>query len=300
MSPAKHLWFTRGLGRSAFTALDRQTQGETFVWLLRPREGLVVGKVYTDGSLLDSDIRYEGWCAALGWTFVVLDPDGQVVAAAMGCPPAWVESIYGAELWALLKVAEVAMPSGVDVLADCQSVQVDSSRGIKSATAPKRRYARIWSQVQHLTDDGQSPMPVTWMPAHTAIHDVGVLIKSNGEALTSEDRQANAIADRQAKSAAAVRQVQRWLKEKFEREADEVAEMARWLAAVTLQANRFRLDDGTVVRDTTAKAEWRRKRGVKRKRASPNNTNTNPETGVERLLKTPRLAALRQRLLLKA
>ncbi len=143
-------------------------------------------------------------------------------------------------------------------------------------------------------------MPVTWMPAHTAIHDVGVLIKSNGETLTSEDWQANAIADRQAKSAAAVRQVQRWLKEKFEREADEVAEMARWLAAVTLQANRFRLDDGTVVRDTTAKAEWRRERGVKRKRANPNNTNTNPETGVERLLKTPRLAALRKRLLLKA
>ena len=87
-----------------------------------------------DGSLLDNDVRYEGWCAALGWAFVVLDPDGQVVAAAMGCPPAWVDSIYGAELWALLKVAEVAMPSGVDVLADCQSVQVDSSRGIKSAT----------------------------------------------------------------------------------------------------------------------------------------------------------------------
>ena len=66
-----------------------------------PTDGLLEGDVYTDGSLMDNEPAPEGSCRALGWSFVILGPDGEVVAAARGCPPAYIDTIYG---WAVQMV----------------------------------------------------------------------------------------------------------------------------------------------------------------------------------------------------
>ena len=50
--------------------------------------------------------------------------------------------------------------------------------------------------------DDEVGNPVDWMPAHTAVHDIGVKLKSNGEPLTESDRKMNDKADALAKSAA--------------------------------------------------------------------------------------------------
>eukprot|EP00973_Karenia_brevis_P012661 1717307-Karenia_brevis.AAC.1 len=68
-----------------------------------------------------------------------------MVAAAKGCPPTWISTIYGAELWAVQMVAVRAMPGAAKIIADCQSVQLDCHRGHKWATAPHRLYARVWA-----------------------------------------------------------------------------------------------------------------------------------------------------------
>ena len=39
---------------------------------------------------------------ALGWAFTIMTQDGEWVAAAHGLPPKWVDTIQGAELWAIL------------------------------------------------------------------------------------------------------------------------------------------------------------------------------------------------------
>eukprot|EP00973_Karenia_brevis_P014232 1937070-Karenia_brevis.AAC.1 len=102
MDSADLLWFTRALRPSPFAMLPRQQQEETFEWIKCPDGDLFDGMVYTDGSLMDNQSECEGRCRALGWSFIVTDADNKVTAAARGCPASWVETIYGAELWATL------------------------------------------------------------------------------------------------------------------------------------------------------------------------------------------------------
>ena len=75
--------------------------------------------------------------------------------------------------------------------------------------------------------------------------------------------------------------------------------MARWIARVTVKANSFDIGDGTVIRDSQASqgAARSRLRGRKRK-AGP--VTSIGERQTERLLKAPRLEALRARILAKS
>eukprot|EP00973_Karenia_brevis_P064966 9022290-Karenia_brevis.AAC.1 len=134
------------------------------------------------------------------------------------------------------------MPGAAVILTDCQSVQKDCGRDAKWAGAPSRRYARVWTTIASSTDDGEVPLQVVWMPAHTALHDVGVLHKSDGTPLSSHDRDANDRADRLAKSAAATHRVSLAIRKKIQHEAREVSEMIVWLAKATEYANHFLLD----------------------------------------------------------
>jgi len=84
---------------------------DTFVWVKRPAEGICsIGTVYTDGSLIDGSHELAGLCGRLGWAFVVIDQTGTVLSAAHGRPPGWVDSIQGAELWALSVAAAWCFP----------------------------------------------------------------------------------------------------------------------------------------------------------------------------------------------
>ena len=71
----------------------------TFHWHVEPSESLVSAVFYLDGSALDGpsdDLR------RCGWSFVAVDDEGIVVAAAYGATPPMVTDIGGAECWALL------------------------------------------------------------------------------------------------------------------------------------------------------------------------------------------------------
>ena len=150
------------------------------------------------------------------------------------------------------------------------------------------------------SDDGLSPIDITWMPAHTAEHDVGHLAKSNGELLSAIDRASNGKADLLAKAAAGVNRAPRGVRERIEAEAAELSHMAVWLARVTQEANHFPLD-GRFIRDSTAGSARLRKGGIKRKVISPSGSESTSAAKslcqVERMLKVPRLSALRDRIL---
>ena len=187
------------------------------------------------------------------------------------------------------------MPGASSIVSDCQSVQQDCGRGLKWASAPNRHYARSWVSIASATDEGENPVPITWMPAHTAEADVGHLVKSDGCTLTLQDRNANDKADLLAKAAAIGRRHSRTLRETIQREAAEVAGMAVWLAKATQHANHFPCDDGHV-RDSDAVA--RKQKGAKRK-CDALEALDKPGDSFERLLKIPRLEALRARVLAK-
>ena len=140
-----------------------------------------------------------------------------------------------------------------------------------------------------LDDDIGSP--VDWMPAHTAAHDIGIKCKSDGMPLTAGDRQANDRADSLAKSSARAARVSHQIRTQITQEAEDVSLMAAWLAEVTMLANHFPMN-GTWIRDTCAVAKASRRVGHKRKAET-----SEPESVCERLLKLPRIAALRQRVL---
>ena len=106
----------------------------------------------------------------------------------------------------------------------------------------------VWAVV----NDTAGPMQVVWMPAHTAAHDVGVRVKSDGTLLTAVDQRANDLADKLAKAAAAGRRFQEEVRRRLREEADQVTEMAVWLARVTVHANRFPVGPRETVRDSLA------------------------------------------------
>ena len=65
---------------------------DSFTWVVYPEGGLVRGKIYTDGSRLDGPSKL---LARNGWSFVALDTEGGITAAANGIPPNWVDDIPG-------------------------------------------------------------------------------------------------------------------------------------------------------------------------------------------------------------
>ena len=147
-------------------------------------------------------------------------------------------------------------------------------------------------------NDTAGPMQVVWMPAHTAAHDVGVRVKSDGTLLTAVDRRANDLADKLAKAAAAGRRFQEEVRRRLREEADQVTEMAVWLARVTVHANRFPVGPRETVRDSLAAVRpCAAGRAGKRKREAEPPEPPHPEAASERLWKLPRLAALRERVL---
>ena len=82
--------------------------------------------VYTDGSSIDAKLGLG--LEALGWAFAAFDADGTLIAAAFGVPPKDVNTIQGAELWAL-KQALTFVPSPGAIYVDCKTVVDGIRRG---------------------------------------------------------------------------------------------------------------------------------------------------------------------------
>ena len=109
--------------------------------VVRPREGMVVGEAYVDGSRLYAEHDLFGLVARIGFAFAIFDVAGDLIAAARGVPPWWIQGIHGAELYGLLEAVQAAMP-GSTFLSDCRSVVNGCANGLSWANAPTRRFAR--------------------------------------------------------------------------------------------------------------------------------------------------------------
>ena len=88
---------------------------------------------------MDNDPAFQGHCRALGSAFVILGPGGEVTAAAQGRPPAWVDTIYGAELWAVQMVTQHIFSGAARILTDCDSVRTGCGRDQKWGSAPAQK-----------------------------------------------------------------------------------------------------------------------------------------------------------------
>jgi hypothetical protein len=221
----------RALFPSVAAAVPPPKIEESFEWLVCPPAGTFCGTVYSDGSRLDGPTQL---LARNGWAFVVVDPQGHIVASASGATPDWVDDIPGAEAWALLQAASRAEP-GCAYRVDCEPCVKAVHRGRKWATSDRRPHARVYGLLFAALDDTDNDA-VVWMPAHTKSSDVGVLRLSNGESLTAVDRMGNAEADRLAKLAVEAHRVPKHIRDMVRDHDRLVEKTARWVAKATHEA----------------------------------------------------------------
>ena len=133
-----------------------------FHWKVEPSEPLVRGRFYLDGSALDGPSAVMMRC---GWSFVVVDDKGRVLAAAYGATPPWITDIGGAEAWALLQATASAFPFVCSFISDCK-VMVDGLKdGKRKALAGSSTHARVCALMFNAIED--LPLErIVWMPAH--------------------------------------------------------------------------------------------------------------------------------------
>ena len=74
-------------------ATGRAAGGDSFHWEVRPLDGWLSGKIYTDGSMIDGPPYFDGLCRRLGWSIVAMDQDGSITGSAYGATPAWVDTV---------------------------------------------------------------------------------------------------------------------------------------------------------------------------------------------------------------
>ena len=204
-------------------ATIRQPSSEaTFHWQLKPPDGTFSGTVYTDGSRLDGP---HNDLARLGWAFVVIDSENTITAMAYGVPPRWIDSIPGAEAWAILQAAMLAEP-GTSYKIDCQPCVTAIHKGRAHATAGHRPLARVFGLIFAAIDDAD-PNDFVWMPAHTKASDVGLKSLGDHTLLTEQDRELNGVADELAKKAVEEHRVPKELRELVHEQKAMVAKAAR-------------------------------------------------------------------------
>ena len=207
----------------------------TFIWVrwIDDSDSLdrsFLGAVYTDGSRI-----HDGHpdTLRLGWSFVVLDDTGHVIAAARGTPPSYVTDIPGAEAWAILQATAFARP-GCRFFSDCKPCVDAIAAGRAWACSAKRPLARVFGLLfDNMERAGLEPSAVVWVPAHTAAVAVGVLLRGDGRPLTANDRLGNALADNQAKLAAGQHAVSQEIVDLLKDFDSQTLAALKWLGCVT-------------------------------------------------------------------
>jgi len=205
---------------------------DTFVWVVMPPDGLVTGTIYTDGSRLDGKVAI---LAVNGWAFVAVDDNGTVTAIARVIPPPWITDIPGAEAWAVFQAARRRAPNA-PLRIDCEPCVTAIHRGLKWATAGRRKHARVNALLLTALDDTPNDL-VVWMPAHTTQKDIGVKKLGNGELLTGRDLATNGLADFHAKEMAGLVRVPKPTREQVLNYLGTVKEAARWVGEINYTAN---------------------------------------------------------------
>ena len=192
---AGHPAWERGLFARPALPLRRRGAVETLVWVVRPASLPIRGNVYTDGSFRDGFVPELG---REGWSFVILDDDGNVAASAYGIPPPWCNGIEGAEAWALYQALLYTLPCLSLYWTDCLPLLTAVMKGPVVASDPRNCLARIHGMIHTQLDEGTAGN-VGWMPAHLTDREIGVAVKSNDALVTVADLKGNTMADTLAK-----------------------------------------------------------------------------------------------------
>ncbi len=297
MAPLDRLLFTRAIMPSLVPMITQPADDATFVWIQRPsRTDMPDGVTYMDGSLLYGNHSLQGLASRTGWAAATYHHvTGELLAAAHGKPPAWLEGIHGAELWSLLQSFELAGLQN-QLRTDCMAVKTGALQSQSWANSPARLYGRAWGPVA-TAFEGTAGNRLAWMPAHCSKSQAGQKEMSNGCKVSDIDIAGNAFVDKWAKEAA---EAQAPPKQDFElilQRTQLLQSVARWIGVCTEAANHYpgsKDEKGRTVylRDSEAKPKALRKaKPVKRKR-SPS-----PQRRPGDLSKCPRWAALRERVL---
>ena len=241
--------WTRGLWPLQAQSVPKPPEEATFSWVKRPHDDCVDGILYTDGSLIDGLPDYGGLCGRLGWSFVAVNRQGRITASAHGSPPAWITTVYGAEVWALMMAASYALP-GTAFRTDCQAALRVFLRGSAFATAGQSYYARVWASLFAALDDQGADTDILWMPAHTGPDRLGIAKLSDGSLMTRTDQMANDLADELAKAAARQYRVPEVIRSRIAADQILARQLAMWVGQATAMANACPTTDGKTVRDS--------------------------------------------------
>ena len=169
------------------------------------------------------------------------------MCAAHGVPPKWVDSIQGAELWAVnMALQHVQCPE--KLYSDCDSVRLGAKKSLEWATSSKRRHARIWSTIA-LQIEGATEL-IQWMPAHTSEASIGERLCSDGVPVSGDLWSANQIVDMLAKQSADSVRLSQSFRSSFNFKEAKAFELAKYLGQVTFEANNHVSGDGKVIRDS--------------------------------------------------
>ena len=245
----------------------KQCKEETFEWEVEPVCGWFEGTVYPDGSLRDGKFAE---LARSGWSFVVIDDKGRIVAAANGVPPGWIVDIGGAEAWAIYQAARFAVPGRCRYISDSLTTVRALQAGIGACTAAGKKYARVYRLCSEELD-GTPPEMLIWMPAHKTKGQAARCLMSNGEVLTETHRDANDRADVLAKKAVEVHRVRKEEYELWVQTYEETQTAAKWIARATHEANNqaeypFQDSEAARWRSEAATAERRKAKYLRSKR----------------------------------
>ena len=201
LSPAQRdMLFSTGM-MAISIPVPAPPSSEHIQWLVPPPDHTPMHllKWYIDGSLIDPQTPFQRVGAGL-----VGLADDIPVALAAATPPPWIDTIPGAEAWALFVVLNNCMDLP-KVTTDCLGNRRTLLGGQEYATASGRPLARIWAAIFACCEDAllsQLDEMLTWGPAHTSWATLGSRLKSDGSPLSAIDWRANGVADAAAKLAA--------------------------------------------------------------------------------------------------
>jgi hypothetical protein len=247
LNGAMVLALTRGLFPAPKLPARDDQSFDTCVWFKFARDIPVGCVVFTDGSLIDGSLPRE--CQSLGWAFAVISSDGDLVAAAHGVPPRWVDTIQGAELWAVqMALQHVLFPERL--VTDCDSVRLGVRQPSSWAGSSKRRLARIWLIVAGQLDDCLKVQDmVIWMPAHTTESSIGQKRCSDGRLVSEEMWHANQLVDLMAKGAAESIRVSGTFRSWLSFREKQLTDLVVFIGKLTYAANAWVGPDGSKLRD---------------------------------------------------
>ncbi|CAK0863284.1 unnamed protein product, partial [Prorocentrum cordatum] len=196
------------------------------MWVNRPADGLLGGRLFLDGSALDPEFEC---IRRAGWSIVQCDEFGILEAAVYGtvcldlCP---FQTAKDGEDFAVWMLSRYLGPSIIEINIDCASTVSCLKLGRKYATAANKPNAHLWSAVYASLD--VDSLNVNKVAAHCTDIDVR-------EGRISECQWlGNAHADRLAKAGAALHRVSAVARREFFGAVEVVRELSRWIAQASI------------------------------------------------------------------